>query len=163
MSPRNLSVSLLPLFFMTLACGEMPLETELFDQSIESQDDIFVPNNVTCSPESLNGFYETLTIRRSGECPDLDPFFLVMKDGEMTWGKNCETQSIAFTNQTCQQNTRIVCEGNGQQIIVDARLAQIENSGSILTGKMTIQFKFGEEQSAEACVSEYQTKLERLQ
>ena len=162
MSPRDLSVFLLPLFLTNLACGEIPLQTELIDGTTESQDDIFVPDNVECSPESLNGFYETLTIRRSGKCPDLDPFVLMMKNGEMTWGNHCTTESVAFTNHTCQQNTRIVCEGKSRQIIVESRLAQIEVSGAILTGKLTIQFKQGAEQGAEACLSEYQTKLERV-
>jgi len=161
MSPR-IQYLLLPLMFTAVACGEMPQELSTTETDAQLSSDIFVPSNVNCNPESLNGFYETLTIRRSGDCPSIDPFILRMSDGQMSWGNNCQTESVAFSEKSCQQDTLIICETGDQQIVIDARLAQLEEAGSILTGTMTIQFKTGSEESSVACISEYQTKLERF-
>ena len=162
MSPRIQFILLLPLLLLVAACGEYPLDAEF--QALEggAEEGIYVPTDVDCNPGNLNGFYETLTIRRSGLCPDIDPFVLTMRDGEMRWGENCKTESVSFSEQACQQDTRIVCQGEHSEIIIDAQLAQLEERGSILTGIMTIQFKNGSEESSVACISEYQTKLERF-
>ena len=162
MSSRIQSVLFLSLFTLLAACGEYSEEQEFFDSLTSENNDIYVPANVDCSPSRVNGFYETMTIRRSGLCPDLDPFFLHMKDGKMSWGENCSTESVSFSEQLCQQDTHIVCQSEENEITIHARLAQLEEQGMILTGTMTIQFKHGSSESSIACLSEYQTKLERL-
>jgi len=162
MSPRIQLILLFPLVLLVSACGEYPTDADFQDYEEVSAEGIYVPSDVDCDPNNVNGFYETLTIRRSGLCPDIDPFVLKMRDGEMRWGENCTTESVSFSEQSCQQDTRVVCQGEESEIIIDARLAQLEEQGSILTGIMTIQFKNGSEESSVACVSEYQTKLERF-
>jgi len=162
MSPRIQFILLLPLLLVVAACGEYPIDAEFQALEGETEDGIYVPTNVDCNPDNLNGFYETLTIRRSGLCPDIDPFVLSLRDGEMRWGENCTTESVSFSEHSCQQDSRIVCRGEQSEIIIDAKLAQLEEQGSILTGIMTIQFKNGSEESSVACISEYQTKLERF-
>ena len=163
MSPRIQYFLLLPFCILISACGEYPHDTELSALEESSDEGIYVPTDVDCNPEAVNGFYETMVIRRSGVCPNIEPFVLHMKDGEMSWGENCTTESVKFSEHSCQQDTHIVCEGEDNQIIIHAQLAQLEERGVILTGTMTIQFKNGSEESSIACVSEYQTKLERFQ
>ena len=150
----------------TAACGEAPelnSAQELPNMGTENvqDDDIFVPDDVACDKSDLNGFYRADLIKRSGDCPALESFVIQMTDGQMTWGGPCDSDNTAFSHQECKQDGRVVCGDNEMLLTVDTQLAQLEETGSILTGSMVINIAIIDDESAN-CESEYQTKLERL-
>ena len=148
----------------TTACGEAPeLNTaqESANLSTEESNEIYVPDDVTCEKSNLNGYYRVDLVKRSGDCPTLDTFVVMMTDGQMTWGGPCDSDSTAFSHQDCKQDGRVVCGDNEMLLTVDSQLAQLEETGSILTGSMVINIAIIDDESAN-CESEYQTKLERL-
>ena len=148
----------------TVACGEAPeLESvqHSADVSLEETNDIYVPDDVTCDRSDLNGYYRTHLIKRSGDCPALESFVVKMTDGQMSWGGPCDTDSTAFSHQGCKQDGRVICGDDEMLLTVDSQLAQLEETGSILTGSMVITIAIIDDESGN-CESEYQTKLERL-
>jgi hypothetical protein len=148
----------------TAACGEAPeLDSaqDSADMSIEETNDIYVPDDVSCSKSDLNGYYRADLMKRSGDCPALDSFIIKMTDGQMTWGGPCDSDSTAFSHQECKQDGRVVCGDSEMVLTVDSQLAQLEETGSILTGSMVINIAIIDDENAN-CESEYQTKLERL-
>ena len=155
---------LMTLAALATACGEAPElnnATESAAVSIEEENEIYVPDDVSCDKADQNGYYQVHLIKRSGDCPALDSFVVQMPDGQMSWGGPCDSDLTSFSHQSCKQDGRVVCGDSEMLLTVDSQLAQIEETGSILTGSMVINIAIIDDESAN-CESEYQTKLERV-
>ena len=152
---------------LTIACGEAPdlsaqTDLELSPADLTEDDsNLRGPENVVCDQTDLNGTYQANLIKRSGNCPDLEAFVIKMRDGIMSWGGPCNNESTDYSEELCRQDVRTVCGDTDMVLTVDTELAQMEDTGSILTGSMTINITIVGDESAN-CNSEYLTKLERL-
>ena len=149
----------------TMACGEAPeLSSEPSNAAADSAEydsGLRAPDDVVCEQTDLNGTYQANLIKRSGNCPDLDAFVIQMRDGVMSWGGPCSNESNDYSEELCRQDVRTICGDTDMVLTVDTELAQMEDTGSILTGSMTISINIVGDESAN-CNSEYLTKLERL-
>jgi len=148
----------------TAACGEVPDLNSAQDSaatSTEETNEIYVPENLVCEISTLNGYYQVVLIKQTGDCPDLDAFVVEFNNGEMRWGGPCASDATTFSHQNCQQDGRVVCGDDTMTITTETKLAQLEQTGSILTGRMTVSIEIAQEEEAN-CISQYQTKLERF-
>ena len=150
---------------LTIACGEAPelsSQTDLAPTDVvDDENNLRAPDNVVCDETDLNGTYQANLIKRTGNCPDLEAFVIKMRDGVMSWGGPCNNESNDYSEELCRQDVRTICGDTDMVLTVDTELAQMEDTGSILTGSMTISINIVGDESAN-CNSEYLTKLERI-